>query len=242
MLMAALAATLWASSAQAVTDVQWGNSTRGVQQLRLVGGVLASDSSGRVLLFDSAGNLLATDPNTLNTLYDNEPDIYNDTLSVNGRSYDSTSVVDCSLYPKVVLGLKMSGHKGATVGIVRIAITPIWSQSALGTDTTASYARFIHSGQVGSATATVDSIGPAADAANVHVVIPGHETLVRFMTRSIINTNPTMLRSVAISYTNPGYRYVRFLIRVLSDTATDAYDLSGGVRFRLRASAGLRAL
>lgn len=236
--LAALSGPAWA-----VTDVQWGQSTRGVQQLRLVGGVVVADSTGRPLIMDADGNLSAFEAFPLNTIDDLDAEIYNDTLSVGGRTLDSTSVVSCGDYGVISLGLKMSGHHGVVGGITRIGITAIWMQASGATDTSSTYLANYGDYDGQSATSTVasfaaDSLGPTGDG-TAHLALPGVERVVRLMSHSIISINPLVYRTANLRFRNPGYRYVRWVVRVLSDNNTTATQ---GSRFRLRISSGKRAL
>lgn len=241
-ILAALAA-LWAGSAVAQTVTQDGNSTRTSQQAQLQGGLLRSDSTMRALTVDASGNLQAAEAFPLNTVDDIDAEIYNDTLSVNGRNQDSTTVVTCGNYGLITLGLKMSGHHGTVAGIVRLGITAIWSQSTAATDTSSSYAMGYGDYEGQSATSTVasfaaDSTGPVGDG-TAHTALPGTERIVRLMTSSIISINPLVFRTAQLRFRNHGYASVRWIIRVLSDNNTTAIQ---GFRFRLRVSAGKRAI
>lgn len=61
LLALAALALLAAGVVSAATSVQNGQSTRGVQQIDLVGGIKDADSTGQVLRFDANGNLLMSE-------------------------------------------------------------------------------------------------------------------------------------------------------------------------------------
>jgi len=242
MILAAL--TLWAGVAGAVTDTQDGQSTRGVQQGRLGGAILDADSTMRVNRANTSGHLLTAETSPLNSLLDAGTTIMDaDTMSVNGRTLDSTSVFPCDDYGVVTVMFKMDGHHDAVGKIVRIAIMPIWSNSAMASDTTMTANGGYGLMLGGPGTSTVasfapDSLGPISDA-TAHTALPGVETVVRFLNRSIISVNSVAYRTAVLSYRNPGYKYVRWYTRVLSDTGTAATQ---GFRFKLSAIASGRAL
>lgn len=242
--LAALLA-LCASSAYAATSVQNGQSTRGVQQLDLVGGI-HSDSTGAVLTMSSTGSTITAEASPLNgsTNYGVGTSLMSsDTMSVNGRTMDSTAVFPCAAYGIITASFKMDGHHDAVGKIVRIAVIPIWSNSATASDTVLTtaggFGLMVYGPGTSSATTfSPDSLGPTADA-TAHTSIPGVETLLRFLNRSIISENSLSYRTMTLSYRNPGYQYVRFITRVLSDTGTAATQ---GFQFKLSVTASGRAL
>lgn len=213
----------------------------------LMGGVLRADSTSKALTMSSTGAVSTTESAPLNgsTNYGVGTSLMSsDTMSVNGRTMDSTSVFPCAAYGIITASFKMDGHHDAVGKIVRIAIIPIWSNSATASDTTLTTAGGLGGLMIGGAgTSTVgtfspDSLGPTADA-TAHTALPGVETLLRFLNRSIISENSLSYRTMTLSYRNPGYQYVRFITRVLSDTGTAATQ---GFQFKLSVTASGRAL
>jgi hypothetical protein len=243
-LCAALAA-LWAGAAGAQTVTQDGNSTRTSQQAQLQGGLVRADSAMKALTMSSTGGQAIYDETPLNATHVYYPDAYTDTLSYNGRSVDSTTVYSCSPYRSVVLGVKLEGAWGAAAGRYRIGVTCIMSYSPLASDTTQSFV-IEPVTRTRETDATPDSTGFMSDGVTttntVGSAIAGSETTVGLAAFSVVSIGYEAVRTVSLAYNNPGYRYVRWKFRVLTEPV--ALDVGAGKRqtFRLRAAIGMRAL
>lgn len=243
--LAALLA-LCASSAYAATSVQNGQSTRGVQQLDLVGGI-HSDSTGAVLTMSSTGSTITAEASPLNEKIISAAVLYDDTLSWNGRSLDSTSVVSgIGNYRVINLGLKLYGAWGAAAATYRIGVTCIMSHSSLASDTVFS---FVVMPDVDTRTLTVaaqDSTGTQADGVtttnSVGTVIAGHEVLVRLMARGVVSNGYEPYRTHNLTYYNPGYEYVRWRFRVITEPVDTDAGATKRQTFGLRAVLGGRVL
>ena len=246
-ILAALAALCFSTVARAVTDAQDGNSTRGVQQARLGGMLVRSDSTMDALSSDGAHGLKVTEGFPINTSYTYYPDAYADTLSYNGRSLDSTSVISCGAYSSIVFGVKMEGAwNSAAAQVFRIGITCIMSMSPLATDTTQSFVVSPTLSTKASGAAAIDSTGFMADGVattnSAGSVIVGNEVMVRLASASAVSIGYEAYRTASLSYTNPGYRYVRWKIRVLTEPVALDAGATKRQTFRLRCAIGMRAL
>lgn len=231
MVLAALA--MCAGAAGAETQTQWNQSSRGVQQAKWVGGAKLADSTGGLNTYDTDDNLRIVEANPLNTKRDMTIDAYYDTLSINGRSLDSTSTVfNCTDYGTVLLGAKIEGHHGAAGNAVRIGVTAIFSMTPLASDTSSAFV-FGHT----PAAMASDSTGTAGLTAQI--LNGRNEQELVFLTHSAVSINTAAYRTGTLVWKNPGYKYVRFLFRVISDLATAPTQ---GARFKLRTSVGLRAI
>lgn len=224
---------LWPSGVRGQTSAQDGQSTRGVQQGQLGGAILDSDSTMRVHRANNAGATLTAETLPLNEKYTSFLDAYYDTLSINGRSLDSTSVVySCGNYGVIVLGAKMEGHHGAAGNAVRIGVTAVFSFANSASDTSTAFA-------YGYTPAGFSSDSTGSVALTAQIVNVRNEQELVFLTHSAVSINYMAIRSGTLVWKNPGYPYVRFIFRVISDLATAPTQ---GAKFKLRCSVGMRAI
>lgn len=206
----------------------------------------ASSGTWNVRLVGTNGGAASTETNPLNSrvlagiMLVNE-----DTLSYNGRSLDSTlTVSDISAVRVLSLGLKITGAQGAAGGFVRIGVTCVMSHSPVASDTTMSFAiaPMNVSPTATDTTAFGTTLNATASTSNVGVSFGNNERTVAFLAASAVAVNYATIRTANLVYYNPGYKYVRWYFRLLSEP--QAIDAGNGTRQVLKLSAvlGGRAL
>ena len=217
-LLAALVGTAWGA------DYVDGRKPGTAARANAIGGFTTADTTFKWGVMSSGGAFYATEYAPLNTLHDFIQDVYADTISTQGRTLDSTgvistigtiSVANCRF---LTLGLKTEGVTGAAGGLVRVGVTAIFSHSASANDTITSYAGRPFT-TLSSLTAgqPVDSVGAGTDGA----------------------ATSTAGGTAIVTYQNPGFEYVRFKFRALSQPTLVGTTPKG---YKLRVSIGGRAL
>jgi hypothetical protein len=230
-------------AAWAVTDTQDGQSTRGVQQARLGGMLVRADSTMDAFTSDGSHRLQVAEGTPISSITVYYPDFYGgtaaDTMSMHGRTMDSTSVLSVVGYTRVSHMLKMEGHHGAAGNAVSIAVTALCSFGTTTNDTTMTFP-LQASGHFQGVTLDSLVVGSPVGDATAHTTFARIEHRCDFLTHSAIYTSGNTTRARVLEFTLPaGARSIRFIYRLIADEATAPTQ---GAKFKLRTSIGLSAL
>ena len=243
-LAASLAAVivLFAGQSWAETSTQDGQSSRGVQQGKWISVMDPADSTGVIPRGTKTQGMWVYMTNAPQFAQAYIGNVYEDTMSVNGRSLDSLAApIDVSKYRSIALHFKMNGHHGVAAGKVRIGVQARWLGGSAN-DTTMTWSSGVAQ-NVPVTAAALDSAGALGGsdvAANTASAWERVVVLQNFTANASAAGGSTLpVRTTTLGLVNPGAKYLWLIFRVLSDTGTTATQ---GYKFRLRVDAQGAAL
>lgn len=237
----ALVATLIGLFAQAALAADYQDGTKAKAGQRTAPQLLYVDPADSVRSLaagrDGKGFVLEQNPTESKMLFDYS--VYSDTLSVNGRSRDTTAAMPIEGMSTCGISFRARGFcpglTGSTGGVTRLGVTIVLSNTATLTDTTTTAVSCF---QIGGGYADRDTAAQL-DVSAQHIRATC-EYPVSFINRPTATVAPPVqaYRSAVISFKNPGYKYAWAIMRVLAETAiTSSSGCTGGIyTFRLEAS------
>lgn len=142
-ILAALAA-LWAGAAWAVTDTQDGQSTRGVQQARLGGGLVRADSSMKAFTMSSTGGLSTYDEDRDRDYVTTWENIIVSTSIAAGAGDSTDAPINVGAYRYLKLLIKATPIGAAANTTVRLGLQFRECLNGVEDDTTSIFAEYLH--------------------------------------------------------------------------------------------------